>query len=240
MSIITGTDLLGLGVSFAYAFSLIGVAEGVRHWRSYPQDFTRKIVHVGAGMWVFGVLALFEHWYVGVSIFATFIILNYIAYRYRILGAVDDEDSSPGTIYFAISITMLFLFFWRKGSPTDHGYIAAAATMAMTWGDALASIVGRRWGRHRYTIGKDTRSYEGSIAMFTASSIAMFLTLYLVPGSALCPTAQPLPLTTCIASAASAACLATIAEGVSPSGTDNLSVPLLAGLVLFATITLMT
>jgi len=225
-------DLIGLVVSFVYAFSLLGVAEAIRRVRNFPQDFTRKIVHIGAGMWVFGILAIFETWYIGIIPFASFIFLNYITYRYRLLDAVDDEDSTPGTVYFAFSITLLFLIFWRTNSPQDRGYIAAAGVMAMTWGDAMASIIGRRWGQHRYTFRGDTRSWEGSAAMVVASSIAIFLTLSLLPGSALAPMVQPLRTTTCLAGALSGALVAAVAEGLSPRGTDNLSVPILAALTI--------
>ncbi|NJN18164.1 MAG: phosphatidate cytidylyltransferase [Oscillochloris sp.] len=234
----TTRDLIALGVSFVYAFGLLIFAEIVRRWRGYPQDFTRKIVHVGAGMWVFGVLGLFENWYIGVIPFASFIVLNYIFFRYKIFSAMDADDSSPGTVYFSLSITLLFLAFWRTNSPTDLGYIAAAGTMAMTWGDSLASIIGRCWGRRKYTIAGSTRSYEGSAVMFLASFTAMFLTILLVPGSALGPLSDPVGAGTALLAAGIAALLATIAEAVSPSGTDNLSVPLLAGGVVFVIVTL--
>jgi len=225
-------DGLALSVTYTYAFSLLGFAEAIRRFRGYPQDFTRKVVHIGAGMWVFGVLALFDTWYIGVIPFTTFIVLNYLAYRFRLFEAVDTHDSSPGTIYFALSVALLFGAFWRTNSPQDRSAIAAAGVMAMTWGDALASIIGRRWGRHRYTVWGDTRSFEGSAAMLLASATAIFLTLRLVPGSLLSPQSTPLRLQTCMAGALAGALTATVAEGISPSGSDNLSVPLLAALAV--------
>jgi phytol kinase len=233
----TTGDWIGLAASYVYASGLLVLAEVIRRWRGYPQDFTRKLVHVGAGMWVFGVLALFDTWYIGVIPFATFIGINYLLWRTRFLEAMDAPDSSPGTVYFALSITLLFIAFWRAGAPDDRGYIAAAGTMAMTWGDALAAIVGRRFGRHRYQVAGGTRSYEGSAAMFVAAFIAMLLTVLLVPGSPLAPLTPPLSLGTALAATLIAALLATVAEGLSPAGTDNLSVPLLAGAAVFAVVT---
>ncbi len=232
----TTRDLIALLISFMYATSLILVAEIIRRRRGYPQEFTRKIVHVGAGMWVLGVLGLFETWYIGVIPFASFIFINYIVWRYKILDAVDAPDSTPGTVYFALSITILFGFLWRTGSPNDHGYIAAAGTMAMTWGDALAAIVGKTWGRHKYTVGTSTRSLEGSLAMFIASGTAMLLVLQLAPGSSLSPLAAPLGLGVSLTAALIAALIATAAEAVSPHGMDNISVPLISGLAVFATV----
>jgi phytol kinase len=237
-AMITTQDWIGLGVSYTYATTLLVLAEVIRRWRGYPQDFTRKIVHVGAGMWVFGVLGIFDNWYIGVIPFISFIFLNYIFYRYRLFEAVDAEDSSPGTIYFALSISILFLLLWRTDSPNDLGYIAAAGAMAMTWGDAMAAIIGKRFGRHRHSFGGGKRTWEGTAAMFIASALAMSLTLLLVPGSSLSPLTQPLSPLVAISAALLAATLATVAEAVSPSGFDNLNVPLLAGAVLFAVVTL--
>lgn len=235
----TTQDVIGLVVSYVYASGLLVLAEAIRRWRGYPQDFTRKIVHIGAGMWVFGVLALFDTWYIGIIPFATFIGLNYLFYRFRFLEAVDAPDSSPGTVYFAFSITVLFLLFWRTNSPDDRGYIAAAGTMAMTWGDALAAIIGRRFGKRHYVVNGATRTWEGSIAMFAAAATAMFLTIVLVPGSALGPLTPPPALPVALSAALIGAAVATIAEAISPAGTDNLSVPLLAGLSVFGIVTLL-
>jgi phytol kinase len=235
----TTRDWIGLGLSYTYAGGLLLLAELIRRWRGYPQDFTRKIVHIGAGMWVFGVLALFENWYIGVIPFATFIVINYLLWRYKLLGAMDAADSTPGTVYFALSITLLFLAFWRTGTPDDRGYIAVAGTMAMTWGDSMASLIGRRFGRHRYTILGGTRSWEGSAAMLLASFTAMLLTLLLLPGSPLAPLAAPVGGGTAVVAALVSALVASAAESVSPHGSDNLSVPILAGLTVFGVISVM-
>ncbi|NTW97370.1 MAG: phosphatidate cytidylyltransferase [Oscillochloris sp.] len=229
----TTRDVIGLVASYVYATSILVVAELIRRRQGYPQDFTRKFVHIGAGMWVFGVIALFDNWYIGIIPFATFIGLNYIFWRFKVLDAVDATDSTPGTVYFAASITILFIAFWRTGSPDDHGYLAVAATMAMTWGDALAAIIGKRLGKHKYTVIGGTRSFEGSLAMFVASCTAMLLVLLLVPGSPLSPSAAPLGFSSSLIAALVAAVIATLAEGISPHGTDNISVPLLSGLTLF-------
>lgn len=235
----TTRDLIGLGVSYVYAFGLLIFAEAVRRWRGFPQDFTRKIVHIGAGMWVFGVVGLFDNWYIGIIPFVSFIILNYIFYRYKFFGAMDATDSTPGTVYFALSISLLFLAFWRTGSPTDRGYIAVAGTMAMTWGDAMAAIIGKRFGRHHYTVSNVTRSFEGSAAMFVAATIAMLLTILFVPGSFMSPLTTAPGLGTALLASVLAALLATGAEAFSPAGTDNISVPLLAGLTVFAVVTVL-
>ena len=55
-----------------------------------------KIIHIGAGLWAWGILALFDHWYWGIIPFASFILLNYLFYRRQTFKAMDTERSSPG------------------------------------------------------------------------------------------------------------------------------------------------
>ena len=51
---------IALLTSFIYVFAMIGVAEGLRKWRGYSVEFTRKFIHVVVGMWAFGTVLLFE------------------------------------------------------------------------------------------------------------------------------------------------------------------------------------
>jgi dolichol kinase len=229
----TQNDTIGLIASYVYAFGLLGLAELIRKWRGYSQAFTRKLVHIGAGMWVWGILALFDTWQIGLIPFGTFIILNYIFYRFTIFQAMDSEESTPGTVYFAFSITLLYALFWRTDGSTDRAVVATGGVMAMTWGDALASIVGARWGRRSYTVWGHRRTWEGSTMMFLASFVALLITLLALPGSSLSPTTEPLAAGTAVFSALVAAAVATLAEAVAPAGTDNLSVPLLTAATLY-------
>ncbi len=229
----TNNDFIGLAISYIYATSLLIIGEGLRRLLGIKPDLTRKVIHIGAGMWVFGVLLLFNRWEIGIIPFATFIGLNYLFYRYRFIGAMDTEDSSPGTVYFAISVTLLFGLLWRPDGPVDSVAIAVAAIMAMTWGDALAALIGRRFGQHKYQVGNSVRSWEGSAAMFVASTVVIFLVLLFLPGSSLSPLATPLGLEWALLTSVVTATFATLAEAVSPHGTDNLTVPLVAAGVVW-------
>lgn len=228
----SNSDAIALAISYAYATGLLVFGEVLRLWGVKP-ELTRKVIHIGAGMWVFGVLLLFDRWQFGILPFATFIVINYLLYRYRAIGAMDTEDSSPGTIYFAISVTLLFGLLWRPDGPVDRVPIAAAGVMAMTWGDALAALIGKRFGQHRYHVAQSDRTLEGSATMFVASAIAIFLVLLLLPGSFLSPLSIPLSVGRSLLAALVSALGATIVEAVSPHGTDNLSVPLVAATVVW-------
>ena len=226
-------DLWGLILSYVYAFGLLVSVEAIGRRLRWPHDLTRKIIHIGAGMWIWGILALFDHWTFGLIPFATFIVLNYLFYRQRLFQAMDAADATPGTVYFAISITVLFAVFWRTDGTVDRVPIAAAAVMAMTLGDAFASIVGVRWGRHIYSLFGHPRSWEGTITMAVVSFLAIFLTWRLLPGSSLSPNSIPLAPGMALWHAALASVVAALAEGTAPAGTDNLTVPLFTGAALY-------
>lgn len=229
----TINDILGFILSYVYAFGLLFIVETAGKQFSWTQNVTRKIIHIGAGLWVWGVIVLFDHWFIGIIPFATFIILNYLFYRKQSFSQMDDEKSTPGTVYFALSITILFLFFWRTDALIDRVQIAVAAIMAMTLGDAFAAIIGQKWGRGAFTFLGATRTLTGSAAMLVFSFLGIFISLTFIPGSTLSPNSAVLSLQTTLYFSILAACIATLAEALSPAGTDNLSVPLISGLVLF-------
>jgi len=225
-------DIVGLVLSYLYAFGLLFTVEAIGKHFKWHQEFTRKIIHIGAGLWIWGILYFFDHWYFGIIPFATFIVLNYVFYRQQSFKAMDTIESTPGTVYFALSITVLFVWLWRTGEEVDRVPIAAGAVMAMTLGDAFASIIGRRWGKHTYTFFGHTRSWEGTAAMAVTSLVGIAFTLFLLPGSALSPNSIVLSGSEVVVLSLAGAATAAISEALSPAGTDNLSVPLLTGLVM--------
>jgi dolichol kinase len=230
---LTQRDIFGLVLSYLYAFGLLLAVEAVGKRFRWPQFVTRKLVHIGAGMWIWGVIGLFDTWTAGVVPFATFIVLNFVFLKSRLFRAMDAADASPGTVYFALSITVLFVLLWRNRGPVDRVPIAAAAVMAMTWGDGLAGIVGQGLGRRPYTILGHTRTWEGTAVMAVASFAAILATLLLLSNSAWSPFSASVVLTKGLLAAATSALVATAAEGLSPAGMDNLSVPLLTAVALY-------
>ncbi|MGF1503606.1 MAG: diacylglycerol/polyprenol kinase family protein, partial [Anaerolineae bacterium] len=162
-----------------------------------------------------------DQWQWGVIPFATFIGLNYIFYRRGTFEQMDSEEESPGTIYFAISITVLFALLWPRGSEP----LAAAAAMILTWGDGLAALIGRRFGQRTYTFFDHTRTLEGSAAFVVASQVTATLTWQLYA-----PDVTGLPMALLLGGVGTV--VGALAEAVSTAGLDNLTVPLLAAVAM--------
>ena len=212
-------DWLALIISYVYVFAMIGVGEGLRKWRGYSTEFTRKVIHISVGMWAFGTVLLFEHWYFAIVPPLSFVVLNYISYRQEIFKSVETgEKGNLGTVYFPISFAIILCLFW----PRPH--LLVASLMPMTWGDALAAILGRRYGQRKYSVLGSTRSVEGSLAMFLFSWLATFLALLFLP---------PLGWQVSVLYSLALAAFATLVEALSPWHIDNLTVPLLSAALLY-------
>lgn len=265
-------------LTYSYALSLLFIAEVVlRRKLKVSQDLSRKFVHIGAGLFVFAIVSLFsargplgQHEeevlrLAGLLPFASFIFVNAALYFTRLLPSVDSPNATPGTIWFAAVITFLFSWLWRPvqaDTTDDLSPVAVAAVMAMTLGDALAALIGSRYGKMRYRVRllkASVRSYEGSTVMLVVSWFAMAFSLWFLgfasgSGGAIKsgstwrrsmglvsdanrPEGSPQGIDFASALLVSffPAVLATVAEAVSPFGLDNVLVPLVSATALLWT-----
>ncbi len=70
-------------------------------------------------------------------------------------------------IYFAIASLIVIILFPK--------WIVIGAIAVATLGDALAAVIGKKYGKHRFRNGK---SWEGSTAFFITSFIVLLLVLF--------------------------------------------------------------
>ncbi len=213
-------DIIALLTAFAYVFAMIGVAEALRKWRGYSVEFTRKFIHIAVGMWAYGTVLLFEHRTFAIIPPLAFVAINGFSYWRGTFKAMETgEKGQLGTVYFPISFVVLIWLLW------DRPHLLVASLMPMTWGDALAAVVGRRIGQRRYTVAGSTRSLEGSVVLFLISWAATLVPLMLLAPEPINPAAA-------VGTAAVTALGAVVVEAVSPWGIDNLTVPAVSALVL--------
>jgi phytol kinase len=219
LSKIAGHDPALVGVSFLWIGLVIAGGELARRAAGQPPDLTRKIIHVGVAFWALPTALLFHSPWWAALCPAVFIVLNAVSYRFRLMDVIEEDGrGSPGTIYFPVSFVVLILVFW----PLDARAAMVAGLFAMGFGDAAASVLGRRFGRHRYRTAGGTKSWEGTVAMVAVSFAAILLGTW-----ALLP--QP-----AWAASAAAAAAAAAAEAPAGRGLDNLTVPAAAGVVFWA------
>jgi phytol kinase len=183
-------------------------------------ELLRQITHIGTGMLVLLAPAYFSSPVPVLAVSALYAPVLCLAAHRRWPRAVHGvARRSQGSAYFALAVFLLAALFWRSHLEAFLGGI-----IVLGFGDGLAGTVGELAGRRRYTIGRNTRSLEGSLTMFVASAGAL-TALLLARGTT--------PPDVAVATALTVAALATVVEAVSPGGSDNLWVPLVAGLALF-------
>jgi len=127
-----------------------------------------------------------------------------------------------GILIYPVSVLLLVLAFPARLD------IAAAAWGVLAIGDGAATLVGRRWGRHRLGWNPD-KSVEGLLAFVVAGSAgAVFLAWWTAP--AITP---PPSMAFVVAAPLLAAVAAGLVETVPVALDDNISVPATAGAVLW-------
>ena len=217
-------DYTALIVSYAYVFAVIALGEFLHRALGRPVEVTRKFIHIGVGMWAVGTALLFETWYYALIPPATFVAINAFSYWRGSFKAMESEErGNLGTIYFPLAFGALIYYFrW-------YPVLMVASMMPLTWGDAMAAIVGRRYGHYRYTIGGQSRSVEGALAMLFWSWLTTSLALFVMPYLVGAPAIHWL-LALMYGGAVALVC--TLVEALTPWGLDNLTVPAAAALVL--------
>lgn len=217
-------DYTALIISYVYVCAVLAVGELFRVVGRRPVEFTRKLIHIGVGMWIVGTVLLFENWYYAIIPPTTFVLVNAFSYWRGTFKAMEGEErEGPGTIFFPISFAVLIYLFW------DQPVLLVASMMPMTWGDAMAAVFGRRFGSYQFTISGRIRSVEGSVAMLFFGWLATFIALFGMPLFLGLPMANWL-LALIYSGVVVLVC--TFAEALSPWGIDNLIVPAAAALTL--------
>ena len=200
------SDIIGLILVYGYVAILLILSEKVLN--NYP-TFSRKFLHIMVGNVLF-ILPLFtSQFIITFLVAAPFIFLTFLMSPYSPL-KLDDRISSSGhgfgLVYYSISWTVLAFFFF------DQPWIIAVGIAAMSYGDGMAALIGKKYGKHKYNIFGDTKSFEGSIAMFLVliATLAVVLAYYHVSVASL----FIIPVV---------ALVATIFEGITPKGLDNIT-----------------
>jgi len=205
-----GAWVLALGLGLAGCVQL-------RRW-GVPTTYIRDLLHVGAGVWVLG-WPFWHHWGTPVAITggAALLIAMGPSLARRIPAAASFRDSVSDADERWVGLvlyTLAFAFFTAAGMCVER-YSAAAALWALCLGDGVGGAVGRRLGRHSFSMpGGKRKSLEGSaaVALFAAAGVALAGTYF----------GEPVALGRAVV----LGLVASFAEALSPRATDNLLVPL--------------
>jgi phytol kinase len=208
------SDVAGVALVYIYVAVLLIVTEKLLN--KYP-ELSRKVLHIMVGNVAF-ILPIFVTREIMAFIAAgPFILFTFLMSPYTPIKSIRGRTSSAGhgmgLVYYSITWTILaYLFF-------DDMVVIAIGILAMSYGDGFASVVGVRFGRKKYNVFGDEKSYVGSFAMFVFTFITTIVALFYYGISI---TFYVLLVLVVIAF------FAAVVEGLTPKGLDNLTVPFVA------------
>lgn len=240
-------DAAGAALSGAYVLAVLAGAALLSR-AGASAETARKVVHIGLGGWWIVASLLVGSALPAAALPAAFVVVNGVAYRTRRLSFMAREEGrdTPGTVYYAASLAVLALCSFGLGAP----YVGALGVLCMSFGDGLAAVAGRRFGRRRIAAAGGGKTVAGSATMFAASFLSCAFVLLAAPpvgagmaggggraagadaaglasgGAALGASAAFEAVAAAFGIAAVLAAAATLLELFSVDGLDNLTVPL--------------
>ncbi len=207
---------ISLVISYGAVFLIVGVAGILAKKEIISGEASRKVVHIGVSNWIVLALFIFQDWYFAIIGPVSFIVINYISWKLDLFGGMESGDKSPGTVFFAITLSILTMHFWwlYNIGAGDFRYIAVMGLLVLGWGDGFAAVFGHRWGKKKLV---GSKSLVGTMTMFAVSAIVIFLVLGFAGAH---------NMLTNVLLALGLSALGTLTELFIPGGWDNLLIPL--------------
>ncbi|OGS43777.1 MAG: hypothetical protein A3K76_04065 [Euryarchaeota archaeon RBG_13_57_23] len=217
--------MLGLVGVYGYVLSVVALSYVLKDRVGNP----RKLVHILTGgivffWWSFDTRLVMA----GLAAFPFVPLLLLATPRSPIkflrqgpLGTRSSEGHPYGLVMYAISWTIIAYMLF------DDLFAASVAIAAMSFGDGMGELIGRKYGKHHYY---SNRSLEGTAAVFAATLLGILVLLWFYfdliayPGGTV-PYAPTL-------FAVSISCFIACLEAVTPGSVDNLVIPLVVAAFL--------
>ena len=206
-----------IGIIVSYIFIAI-IIIGARFFEKAGKEASRKFIHIMLANWWFIAMYFFQNAFWACLVPLSFVIINYVSYKKNLIDVMErDNQDGLGTVYYAVSLFILSIITFGIIHKPEIGL---CSVLIMGYGDGLASVIGKSIKSYEYKIGDSKKTIAGSITMLIISFI--IIAIYL------CTIGSTLWLLKSII----VAIILTVVEAVSIKGTDNLTVPLAACLIL--------
>jgi len=206
-------SVFGIALTAVTPFAALALAQLAKRLGAGAEG-SRKLAHILLSNWILLANAVYGGSWAICALPAAFIPLNYLSYRKKLFSAIErrGEADTPGTVWYAVSLFALCVFATAAKSPQT----AACGMLAMGYGDGLGALVGKRFGKMKFPPPYSQKSVEGALTVALFSGIAVAAVTRSVHTALIC------------------AIPAAVAELFSPRGTDNLTLPLTVGAIVFA------
>lgn len=208
-------------ISVIYVFAILIAVTVFDQFSKKPGELSRKLIHILVGNWVF-ISLMFTNICALLLIPGVFIILNFLSLKFNLVKAMERNDDSLGTIYYALSMFFLAAVGFALKCPV----VPVTGMLIMAYGDGLAAITGLKWGKWHPFAFAPAKTFVGSA---TVALVGFLVTL----AALLFYDNRPLDL-----AALAPALIAALINGLwgcfielkATKGFDNLSLPIGTGL----------
>lgn len=209
-------DYVGILVSYLYIGLIIVFA---KLFEKIGEEASRKFIHIMLGNWWFIAMYFFSNVWFAAFVPITFIVINYISYKKNLIGVMErKEQDGLGTVYYAISLLILVIMSWEV---LKNPLVGLVPNLIMAYGDGLAAVLGKAIKSKKYRVKDTKKSLAGSLTMFIVSAV-IITAYYIFLGKGI----------EYIFVALEFALIITIIESSSVKGLDNITVPLMALMLL--------
>lgn len=212
-------DLTGLIAVYGYVGAVVALSWAL----SARMKSARKLVHILTGGIVFFWWLFDSAWVMAGLAALPFIPLLLLAtprspiksLKEGPLGARSSEGHAYGLVMYAISWTIIAFFLF------EDLFAASIAIAAMSFGDGMGEVIGKRFGKHRYALH---RTVEGSAAVFAVTMLSVVvLNWFYFTAIGYPADSQPALI---VPFALAVSVLVTLIEALTPGSIDNLVIPL--------------
>ena len=229
--------LYGTLITVLYIAAFVGMMFAARKLIKIPDELFRKILHfILLGAYI-PLCFAFEAWWMAAAFSASLIVILFptlaLAGKIPMFSAFVNERKKgefKSSMVYAVGM-MAFSTAVCWGLFGDK-YLVLASIYAWGVGDALAALVGKRFGKHKikWKLADGKKSVEGSLAMFVCAFVSV-LTVLLVRGGIAIPM--------CILLAALSALVCTFTELCAKNGLDTILCPVSAMVVIIPMVVLL-
>lgn len=214
-------DLKTILIAFGYIGFVIACASLISKFVASPKEVTRKFIHIMVGNWVF-LYPYYESLSGLVFVPAMFIIINALSLKYALIPAMErEENDGYGTVYYAISLTLLSAWAMISNKP----YVLFIGILSMAYGDGFAAIIGKKFGKNLKLKNYPDKSIPGSLVVGSVSFMVSALSLIAYYGLEKIGVILIVSIMTSL--------FAVFLELEGKNGIDNLSLPLGTSYIAF-------
>ncbi|MHA1866104.1 MAG: DUF92 domain-containing protein [Candidatus Heimdallarchaeaceae archaeon] len=221
-------NILGLVILFIFVFSVLATAEILKRKHLLGGKISRKLIHILVGNVVIVFPFIFSNlWFalVGPLFFVLFTYLTCPGSPIKKIRLKSvEEGHTYGTVFYAISLTLLVILFFEPEHFSQKNVIIFASFLPLVWGDGISAVVGLKYGKKvEFKIFQDKKSLIGSWSLAISSLVVVTIIL----------TFFKINFFVSLYIGLLIAFISAIIEVVSPKGLDNISIPVVNALILY-------